>query len=86
MYFSRLFNRMQTNRGQREEVEGTRRAKCIALDLDGTTLNSSGELSIRTEAALLKAASQGIEIIVASGRSLASLPVCIRRFLESGMP
>lgn len=55
------------------------RVKCIALDLDGTTLNSSGELSIRTEAALLKAASQGIEIIVASGRSLASLPVCIRR-------
>ena len=55
------------------------RVKCIALDLDGTTLNSSGELSIRMEAALLKAASQGIEIIVASGRSLASLPVCIRR-------
>lgn len=53
--------------------------KCIALDLDGTTLNSSGELSIRTETALLQAASQGIEIIVASGRSLASLPVCIRR-------
>ena len=29
------------------------RVKCIALDLDGTTLNSSGELSTRTEAALL---------------------------------
>ena len=49
------------------------RVKCIALDLDGTTLNSSGELSIRMEAALLKAASQGIEIIVASGRDRKSV-------------
>ena len=62
------------------------RVKCIALDLDGTTLNSSGELSIRMEAALLQAASQGIEIIVASGRSLASFRYVSEGFLESGMP
>ncbi len=52
--------------------------KCIALDLDHTTLNRDGRLSPGNRAALSKAASAGIEVIVASGRSYASLPREIR--------
>jgi hypothetical protein len=48
--------------------------KCIALDLDRTTLNEDGRLSAGNRAALERAISAGIEVVVASGRSFASLP------------
>lgn len=50
------------------------RIKCIALDLDGTTLNSRGHLSERNKAAVERALREGIQVVVASGRSLHSLP------------
>ena len=48
--------------------------KCIALDLDRTTLNAQGRLSDGNRAALEFASSLGIHIIIASGRPLGSLP------------
>lgn len=48
--------------------------KCIALDLDWTTLNAQGRLSERNKEALERAVSKGIQVVVASGRSLNSLP------------
>lgn len=48
--------------------------KCIALDLDGTTLNSQGELSERNRSAIEQAIEAGIQVAAASGRPLHSLP------------
>ena len=50
------------------------RIRCIALDLDKTTLNSEGHLSERNRKAMEQAIKSGIQIAVASGRSLDSLP------------
>ena len=50
------------------------RIRCIALDLDRTALNSEGHLSERNRRAIERAISSGIQIAVASGRSLDSLP------------
>lgn len=51
--------------------------KCIALDLDGTTLCDSKQISSRTRKALEEAISRGIHVVVASGRCLESLPESI---------
>ena len=48
--------------------------KCIALDLDRTTLNAQGRLSDGNREALEYAISRGIHIVIASGRPLGSLP------------
>ena len=40
----------------------------IALDLDGTLLNSKKEISKRNKEAIRKAAKAGVKIILASGR------------------
>ena len=48
--------------------------KLIALDLDDTTLRSDASLSPAVEAAIRRAISAGIEIVIASGRSFKSLP------------
>lgn len=48
--------------------------KCIALDLDRTTLNAQSRLSDGNRTALEHAASRGIHIVIASGRPLTSLP------------
>lgn len=48
--------------------------KCIALDLDRTTLNAEGRLSQENRLALVQALEKGIHIIVASGRAFATLP------------
>ena len=55
---------------------------CIALDLDGTTLDGHGKLSENTRQAMEEAIRRGIHIIVASGRSLSSLPEEIRDIEE----
>ena len=47
---------------------------CIALDLDGTTLNSQGRLGRRNREAIERALDAGIQVVAASGRSLDSLP------------
>lgn len=48
--------------------------RCIALDLDRTTLDHNGCLSIGNRQALEYAIQKGIHIIIASGRPVSSLP------------
>lgn len=46
--------------------------KLMAIDLDGTLLNSYGEVSEDTRNALQKAKKQGTEVVLASGRPISS--------------
>ena len=48
--------------------------RLIALDLDGTLLNSAKELSPRNRAALERAAEAGIEIVPSTGRFYRGIP------------
>ena len=48
--------------------------RMVALDLDGTTFNSAGDISAENVRALEEAASKGVHIVVSTGRSYASLP------------
>src|SRR5688572_25405227 len=43
--------------------------KLIAVDLDGTLLNSKHELTTRTEKALKAAMAKGIKVIIATGKT-----------------
>lgn len=47
--------------------------KLIAIDLDGTLLNSYGQVSEKNKEALIKANQNGAEIVIASGRSTNSV-------------
>lgn len=53
--------------------------RLIALDLDGTLLDSDKALSAENAAALQRAADMGIEIVPATGRFFAGMPEVIRR-------
>lgn len=46
----------------------------IALDLDGTCLNSAGDFSERTRKAIEDAATRGIHVVISTGRDYSSLP------------
>ena len=46
--------------------------KLVAIDLDGTLLNSYGEVSERTRKALKTIKSKGVEVVLASGRPISS--------------
>lgn len=48
--------------------------KLIALDLDGTTLNSEGKLTTFTEKTLNRATEKGIHVVIATGRVGSALP------------
>ena len=48
--------------------------RMVALDLDGTTLNSEGKLSDYTRETLEKAIEKGVQIVICTGRVLSSLP------------
>lgn len=48
--------------------------KCIALDLDRTTLNHEGKLSIENRKTIEELIDKGIEIVIASGRAYTTLP------------
>ena len=50
------------------------KVKCIALDLDRTTLNSQGGLSSRNKRAIQAAIDRAIHVVVASGRPAEVLP------------
>ena len=52
--------------------------KLLALDLDGTLLNSKKELTPRTRAALYAAAEAGVEIVPTTGRFFGAMPEAIR--------
>lgn len=63
--------------------------KLMAIDLDGTLLNSYGDVSIRTREALIKAKNQGTEVVLASGRPISSteslaLELGVDNYLISG--
>lgn len=47
--------------------------KLVAIDLDGTLLNSYGEISIGTKESIKKAISNGVEVVLASGRPISSV-------------
>ena len=47
--------------------------KLIAIDLDGTMLNSYGEISQKTKETLKKCIDKGVEIVLASGRPIDSM-------------
>lgn len=53
--------------------------RIIALDLDGTLLNSNKELSSGNLAALERAASAGIEVVPTTGRFYDGMPEVIRK-------
>lgn len=46
--------------------------KLVAIDLDGTLLNSLGEVTENTKNVLIEAKEKGIEIVLASGRPISS--------------
>lgn len=46
--------------------------KLVAIDLDGTLLNSYGEISQRNKEAIQKSIQKGAEIVIASGRPISS--------------
>ena len=48
--------------------------KCIALDMDKTTLNAQGKLSKENREALLYAIKKGVHVCIASGRAFSALP------------
>ena len=50
----------------------------IALDLDGTLLNSNKELTARNYDALAAAAAKGIQIVPTTGRFYDGMPQVIR--------
>ncbi|RSD27219.1 Cof-type HAD-IIB family hydrolase [Mesobacillus subterraneus] len=43
--------------------------KCIATDMDGTLLTATQEITAENREAILKAREQGVEVVVATGRS-----------------
>lgn len=53
--------------------------KAIATDLDGTLLNSNHELTPRTERTLKRAIAQGVQVILATGKTAASREEPVRR-------
>ena len=48
--------------------------KCIALDMDRTTLNAQGMLSEENRKAICFAIENGVHVVIASGRAFSSLP------------
>ena len=52
--------------------------KLIAIDLDGTLLNSYGEVSRENKEAIKKAKEKGIEIVLTSGRMSSSVEMIAR--------
>lgn len=52
--------------------------KLIALDLDGTLLNSNKQLSVENAAALRLASSRGVQIVPTTGRFFDGMPQVIR--------
>ena len=48
--------------------------RLVALDLDGTLLNSQSQISPRTRQAIVDAVGRGVIVLPCTGRPLASLP------------
>jgi Cof subfamily protein (haloacid dehalogenase superfamily) len=50
-------------------AEGENMIKCIATDMDGTLLTATQEITAENREAINKALEQGVEVVVATGRS-----------------
>ena len=57
----------------------TQPIKLIAIDLDGTLLNTQHEMTERTEKVLKTAMGQGVRIIIATGKTFASAKHLVKR-------
>jgi hydroxymethylpyrimidine pyrophosphatase-like HAD family hydrolase len=57
----------------------------LVVDLDGTLLSSDGSVSERNSRALAKARDRGVEIIIATGRSLLESRVALRAINHQGL-
>ena len=57
--------------------------KLIAIDLDGTLLNSYGQISEKNREILNKATEKGVEIVLASGRSTNSVKNLANELINS---
>ncbi len=70
----KLSEKMKTMR--EEQRYGVKKGEVglIALDLDGTTLRKDRSIGERTRRALQTAAEKGVHVVIATGRSLLSLP------------
>ena len=53
--------------------------KMIAIDLDGTALNSAGKITEKTEKAIRAAAEKGVHVVISTGRAYTSLPEDVKR-------
>jgi Cof subfamily protein (haloacid dehalogenase superfamily) len=51
--------------------------KLIAIDTDGTLLNSQGEIQASTKEAISKALDRGVKVVLCSGRPIAGLAPCM---------
>ena len=58
--------------------ESAGKIRMIALDLDGTLLNSAKELTLRARAALERAAAAGIAVVPSTGRFYRGIPEQVR--------
>ena len=47
--------------------------KIVAIDLDGTLLNSYGEITPKTKEVLKKAMEKGVQVVLASGRPISAI-------------
>lgn len=61
------------------ETLPTQPIKLIAIDLDGTLLNTNHEMTERTEKALKAAMAQGVKIIIATGKTFDSAKHLVKR-------
>lgn len=52
--------------------------KIVAIDLDGTLLNSKKEISKETKAVLKECMEKGIHIVPATGRTVDGIPECLK--------
>ena len=59
--------------GKGKELQSTA-VRCVALDMDRTTLNSEGRLSAGNRKALEEIIAAGVHVIIASGRAFDTLP------------
>lgn len=69
-----LYNKIINGRILIQKAKGDKfMYKLVAIDLDGTLLNSCGEISNRNKEAIKKAIQKNVEIVLASGRPIASV-------------
>ena len=59
--------------------------RLIALDLDGTVFNDQKEISPRTLAAIRAALQQGVDVLPATGRTVAGVPKDLQRRIGGGL-